>query len=73
MIINGECIRRDDLGSWADIFSSRSRNIFQKIANVRSETEAKIKNGAPALSLPETVSVFIWILALLIGALGKHA
>jgi hypothetical protein len=47
VIINGECVGRDDLGSWADIFSSRSGNIFQKIANVRSETNSKIKMARP--------------------------
>ena len=39
------CIDRDDLSAWADKLSSSGENVFQTIAEVRSEAEAKVKRA----------------------------
>ena len=41
------CIDRDDLSGWVTRFSSADGNIFQKVADVRSEAERKIKLTHP--------------------------
>jgi len=41
------CIDRDDLSAWVTRFSSTDGNIIQKIADVRSEAERKIKMAHP--------------------------
>ena len=46
------CIDRDDLSTWADKMSSSREKVFQTIAEVRSEAEAKVrraKQGKPCL------------------------
>ena len=46
------CIDRDDLSAWADKLSSSRENIFQTVAEVRSEAEARVKRakqGRPCL------------------------
>lgn len=44
------CIDRDDLRSWADKIRSSEGNIFQKIAEVRSEAKVKLHLAEPGKS-----------------------
>ncbi len=50
---NLRCIDRDDLSAWGDRIGSSRENIFQTIAEVRSEAEAKIRRAKQNRSCSE--------------------